>query len=412
VSEVSEKILVVDDEIDICKILSKILELAGYEVRTSHSGVDALKLVQEFVPSLVFLDYMMPDLTGLEVLRGIKAFSEEIYVVMVTGRGSEEVAASVMKAGATDYVIKPFAKDQILKVTRDALRIRDAEIANRRLKGELQELNRDLEDKVRERTIELVEAQARFVQQQNMASLGEMSGGMAHEIRNPLNSISLYAEIMQGELENADPKNDYIKRILEDVDRISAIVTNLQHFSRRLKGDKGPADVREIVESSVRLLSTQFEQNGISVRLETAELPKTLASREELEEVFSHLIINAMQAMRGGGELSISMKLLTAPDRDPQSDEPAGHTQYIEVSVSDTGSGIPPENLEKIFIPFFTTKSDWKGTGLGLSVVHRIITDHQGSIDVESEPGKGSKFIIRLPVLEAGDAFEQLPKAG
>jgi len=409
---VSEKILVVDDEIDICRILTKILELNGYEVKSAHSGVDALQLAKEFRPDLVFLDYMMPDITGLEVLLGIKTYSDEIYVVMVTGRGSEEVAASVMKAGASDYVIKPFAKDQILKVTKDTLRIREAEISNKRLKEELQDLNRDLEDKVRQRTSELVEAQARLVQQQNMASLGEMSGGMAHEIRNPLNSISLYAEILQGELDEKDPKNEYIGKILSDVDRINDIVTNLQSFSRRLKGDKTPTDIKEVVEASVRMLSTQFSHKGISVSVDTNdELPTTLASREEMEEVFSHLLINAMQAMPSGGEIRVAMRILSGAQKGVDEEE-RPHSEYIEVEIEDTGIGISQENIDRIFIPFFTTKTDWKGTGLGLSVVHRIITDHHGTIDVESVEGKGSRFIIRLPVLEAGAAFQQLPKAG
>jgi signal transduction histidine kinase len=407
----AEKILVVDDETDICRILTKILELAGYEVKAANSGVEALRLAKEFMPALVFLDYMMPDITGLEVLRGIKAYSDEIYVVMVTGRGSEEVAASVMKAGASDYVIKPFAKDQILKVTRDTLRIREAEISNKRLKGELQELNRDLEDKVHQRTSELVEAQERLVQQQNMASLGEMSGGMAHEIRNPLNSISLYAEILRDELEEKDPKNEYIGKILSDVDRINDIVTNLQSFSRRLKGDKSPTDVKEVMEASIRMLSTQFAQKGINVSMDAdGTLPETLASREEIEEVFSHLLINAMQAMPSGGDISVRMRLLTGAQKGIEEEE-RPHSEYIEVIVQDTGIGISKENIDRIFIPFFTTKTDWKGTGLGLSVVHRIITDHHGAIDVESDAGKGSKFIIRLPVLDAGSAFEKLPKA-
>ncbi len=177
----SEKILVVDDEQDIVKVLSKILELAGYEVISAYNGTEAVQCVKENNPDLALLDYMMPDITGLEVLQQIKAFSEEVYVVMVTGRGSEEVAASVMKAGASDYVIKPFVKDQILTVVKDTLRIRSAEIRAKHLQEEVQELNRELERKVEERTRDLMETQDRLIHQTNLASLGEMSGGMAHE---------------------------------------------------------------------------------------------------------------------------------------------------------------------------------------------------------------------------------------
>src|SRR3990172_2876165 len=117
-ADMAEKILVVDDEQDIVKVLSKILEISGYEVISATNGTDAIVLVKNENPELVLLDYMMPDLTGLDVLKEIKKNSDEIYVVMVTGRGSEEVAAAVMKAGASDYVIKPFVKDQIVTVVK------------------------------------------------------------------------------------------------------------------------------------------------------------------------------------------------------------------------------------------------------------------------------------------------------
>ncbi len=231
----SEKILVVDDDADIVRLISKIVEISGYDAITAFGGREALEKAKEHSPQLVLLDYMMPDMNGLDVLKEIKAFSEDIYVVMVTGRGSEEVAANVMKAGASDYIIKPFVKDQILTVVKDTLRIRQAEIKAKRLQDELAELNRQLEEKVEERTRDLVETQERLILQHNLASLGEMSGGMAHEIRNPLNSIALYSQIMMDELDGGDKKLEYLNRIMSDVDRINAIVTNLNRVSRSIK---------------------------------------------------------------------------------------------------------------------------------------------------------------------------------
>ncbi|MBI5694371.1 MAG: response regulator [Nitrospirae bacterium] len=400
----AEKLLVVDDEQDIVKVLAKILELSGYEVHTATSGLDALRVVKEQDPDLVLLDYMMPDLTGLDVLRGIKTYSEDIYVVMVTGRGSEEVAATVMKAGASDYVIKPFEKKQILTVVKDTLRIRSAEITTRRLQKELADLNRDLEDKVAERTRDLVDTQERLIHQHNLASLGEMSGGMAHEIRNPLNSISLYAQIMIDELPPDDPKVDYVQRILSDVDRINAIVTNLNLFSRRIKRDKQPLHLQTPLETVLRTMSMQLVNKGVRVSVDIeGGLPEVLASGEEMEEVFSHLFVNSMHAMPEGGELAVVMRLLGgARNGEPQPGRDERPGQYIEVSVRDTGMGIPRDNIDKVFIPFFTTKTDWQGTGLGLSVANRVISDHKGTIDVESEEGHGTVFTIRLPVLESG----------
>jgi len=400
----SERVLVVDDEKDICRVLTKILELVGYEVESAATGEEALRLVPEFSPELVFLDYMMPDMTGLEVLREIKERAPDVYVVMVTGRGSEEVAASVMKAGASDYVIKPFERERIVGVAKDTLRIRRAELDAGRLRDELNELNRELEKKVQERTRDLAETQERLVHQQNLASLGEMSGGMAHEIRNPLNSISLYAQLITDDLPEGDSKKEYVEKILSDVDRINDIVSNLNAFSRRIKRDKTPLDLEDIVSTVMRSLSTQFSSKGVDVRLELPDdLPTVLASSEEMDEVFSHLLINSLHAMPDGGEIVVTMRTISARDSGgsmPYKDE--SPRQYIEVSVADNGSGISKDDIDRIFIPFFTTKADWKGTGLGLSVVHRIVNDHGGSIDVESEVGKGTTITFRLPVLESG----------
>ena len=408
----AEKILVVDDERDICKVLAKILEIAGYQVASAFNGIDALRYVKEEDPELVLLDYMMPDLTGLDVLRGIKSHSEKIYVVMVTGRGSEEVAATVMKAGASDYVIKPFDKDQILTVVKDTLRIRKAELTTNALQEELRELNHQLESKVEERTRDLVDTQERLIHQQNLASLGEMSGGMAHEIRNPLNSIGLYAQILMDELPPDDNKKDYLQKILGDVDRINAIVTNLNLFSRRLKRDKEPIPIQRPLDAVLRTLSTQFTTKGINLKLDIEKgLPESLASEEEMEEVFSHLLINSIHAMPEGGDITVSMKLLKGNQRQNGADKTPPSRQYIEVVVRDTGIGIPKENLDRIFIPFFTTKTDWRGTGLGLSVVHRVVNDHEGTIVVESEEGKGAAFTIRVPVLESGAQLKDVARA-
>ena len=409
----SEKILVVDDDPDIVRLLSKILEISGYNAITAFGGQEALGKVREHSPQLVLLDYMMPDMNGLDVLRDIKSFSEDIYVVMVTGRGSEEVAANVMKSGASDYVIKPFVKDQILTVVKDTLRIRQAEIKAKRLQDELAELNRQLEEKVEERTRDLVETQERLILQHNLASLGEMSGGMAHEIRNPLNSIALYSQIMMDELEGGDKKLDYLNRIMSDVDRINAIVTNLNRFSRRIKREKKPIHLQGPLELTLRTLSAKLSVQGINVLVDIEpDLPEVLASFEEMEEVFTHLIINSMSAMPGGGDISIGMHAIKAQSKadmlmggkDRQSKE------YIEVSVSDTGTGIEKDALNKIFIPFYTTKTDWEGTGLGLSVVDRVINDHEGVIDVESEVGHGTTFRLRLPALESGVSFNSEKK--
>jgi anti-sigma regulatory factor (Ser/Thr protein kinase) len=166
--------------------------------------------------------------------------------------------------------------------------------------------------------------------------------------------------------------------------------------------------LQQPLESTLRTLSTKFINQGINLKVEIEPgLPEVLASPEEMEEVFSHQIIHAIHAIPEGGELTVRMKLVKSPENLTQIR--GERKDYIEISLKDTGIGIPREALGKIFIPFFTTKTDWEGTGLGLSVVDRVATDHDGIINVESEEGKGTTFTLRLPVLESGSQFESQP---
>ncbi len=209
---------------------------------------------------------------------------------------------------------------------------------------------------------------------------------------------------MIDELDEDDPRREYIGKIMSDVDRINAIVTNLNLFSRRIKREKKPIHLPSSIKASIRTLSTQFMKNNIKVRLDMEpDIPEVLASPEEMEEVFSHLLVNALHAMPHGGDIVIRVTRTKSNSKaELLRDRPPAQRDYVEVKLKDTGVGIEKEALSKIFIPFYTTKSDWEGTGLGLSVVDRVINDHGGVIDVESEPGKGATFIIRLPALESG----------
>jgi signal transduction histidine kinase len=206
---------------------------------------------------------------------------------------------------------------------------------------------------------------------------------------------------MMDELEKEDNKADYLNKMLGEVDRINAIVTNLHRFARRIKRDKEPTRLTVPLSNSLKLMSARFEKQGIQVNVAAdPDLPEVLASPEEMEEVFSHIIMNSVQAMPGGGQLEISMRQVNAPRKNAALLGRSELMDFVEIVIRDTGMGIKKEDLNKIFIPFYTTKTDWEGTGLGLSVVNRIINDLEGVIEVESEPGEGAKFIIRLPALE------------
>ncbi len=385
----SGRILVVDDEALILDLAVMLLTTRGYEVITAESGEECLATVEREMPSLVLLDYMMPGMDGMTTLREMRQRFPDTYVIMLTGKGNEQIAVEVMKAGAADYVLKPFRNQDLIDRIENVLRIRRIEIHNRELRLERERLlneikgwNSELERRVAEKTLELERAHAEIMQAEKLATLGHLAAGMAHEIRNPLNAISLFSQILKPVLVNDPERAGYVDKLLGEVDRIDNILIQLLASSKRPRGATQPVSLQEVIDRILTSLNEQLEAHDIKLdkELETG-LPPIMANIAEVEQIFTNLFTNAIYEMRQGGRLGVRL----ARDRD-----------RIQIEVSDTGRGIPPENLSKIFDPFFTTKP--KGTGFGLSVVLRIVKTYQGHIKAQSETGQGTVFQIEFPV--------------
>jgi len=384
-----DRVLVVDDERIILELTSMILRSKGYEVLTADSGQRGLQIVEQQAPSLVLLDYMMPGMDGMTVLRQIRQRFPDTYVVMFTGKGSEEIAVELMKAGASDYILKPFNNQDLVERIENVMRIRRIELHNRelreereRLLREIEEWNLELERRVEEKSAELEQAHAEILQGEKLAALGHLSGGMAHEIRNPLNSIGLFAQILKGGLAGDAEKVSYLDKIMKEVDRIDNILIHLLSASKRTRYELQAVSISEVIDRVLDACGVQFQAQGVEVRRRFVSIPPPIqADATEMEQIFSNLFVNALYEMQQGGTLSIDLS----------HDE-----KGIVVDVADTGKGIPREHLSQIFDPFFTTKQ--KGTGIGLSVVLRIVKTYGGRISVDSVIGAGSTFHIRLPL--------------
>lgn len=228
--------------------------------------------------------------------------------------------------------------------------------------------------------------QEQLIAQDRLASIGELTSGLAHEINNPLAVVKGFVELLRNRDLPEDVMSD-INIINGEVDRAAKIVSNLLAFSRKQPEAKGPVDVNYVIEKTLELRS--YEQTSNNIRTITnlnPELSKVMASEQQLRQVFLNIIINAEYFMTEENAKGI-LEIAT---------EKAG--SYVRIYFSDNGPGISPENIKRIFNPFFTTKDVGKGTGLGLSICHGIITEHGGNIWVESTPSKGTKFIIILPV--------------
>ncbi len=238
-----------------------------------------------------------------------------------------------------------------------------------------------------------------------LASLGTLSAGMAHEIKNPLVSIKTFAQLLPERYNDSDFRDTFSNLIGHEIDRIDSLVNQLLRFARPAKPHLQPSHVHAILEKSLLLVGHRLYQKDIKLtRFWEANVDTIQADGDQLEQVFLNFFINAMDAMKDGGELSISTAVLSDQDwlsHLANGDSSKGSTgEVLRVTIRDNGEGIRSEDLAHVFDPFFTTKD--YGTGLGLSVVHGIVQEHGGQIEVESELHKGTAFHILLPLVRFG----------
>lgn len=388
--DIKAAIVVIDDDPAILDLTSLILSRSGYLVYCTSSALDAMDVIAARNPELVLLDYVMPEMDGLTALREIRSRFPSTAVVIFTGRGNEEIAVELMKAGASEYILKPFNNRDLVERLDKVLHIREIKLHNEalqreheRLLLEIEKWNQELQKRVREKTDALQKAQFEIAQSDKLAALGYLSAGMAHEIRNPLNSISLFIQLMRQN--TVDPEQmDYLGKILKEIDRIDSIIRNLLDASRRTRLISKDVRIEQVIDNALEVFSPQIETGKILVERSYRDtVPPIKADPTELEQIFTNLFLNALDEMPGGGRLMVGVDVADGK---------------VIVRVGDSGKGIPAELLPKIFEPFFTTKP--RGTGMGLPVVQRIARIYEGNIAVESSTPAGTVFRLEFPVCD------------
>jgi two-component system NtrC family sensor kinase len=229
-----------------------------------------------------------------------------------------------------------------------------------------------------------IRLEEQMVQTEKLTSLGLLAAGVAHEVNTPLAVISNYIQMLAKQLPSGDPRHQLIDKVVKQTFRASEIVNNLLNFSRTGAAEFTEVNLNAVVEETLSLVAHPFRTAHVQVTRNMQEqLPPVLGSNNKLQQVFLNLFMNAKDSMPSGGMVEIRT---------------ASHNGSVEIEITDTGSGIPHENLQRIFDPFFTTKSMGRGTGLGLSVSYGIIKEHAGKVDVRSTQGKGTSFRLEFPV--------------
>jgi len=231
------------------------------------------------------------------------------------------------------------------------------------------------------------ELERRLVQADKLSSIGLLAAGVAHEVNTPLAVISTYAQMLAKQVSGDDQKSKLLEKIAKQTFRASEIVNSLLNFSRTSPTDFVELDLNRVIRETATLIDHQFQKTGVATRLALAEeLPPIRGNSGKLQQVFLNLFINARDAMAGGGALTVRTWT---------------ESGFAHVEVADTGQGIPPDHLARIYDPFFTTKGPKRGTGLGLSITYGIVQEHNGIIEVDSVLGRGTRFRLEFPTLAA-----------
>jgi signal transduction histidine kinase len=351
---------------------------------------------------------MLPEESGLSLLRFATELDDEMSVVMVTGFPDIVTAVEALKEGAYDYLPKPVNRQSLLAVVERSCERKSLVAEKRRLERENEEYQRSLERKVEERTYDLREsehryrelfqetrrayeelqkAQERLIQSERLAAVGELAARVAHGIRNPLSAISNSAGVLRRDLDLTGDDRRLLDVVYSESKRLGDIISDFLKYARPRPLHKSPQVLVGILDDLVLLLTKDPRvKDRITIERNYEEhLPLIEADEAQIQDAVWNLLLNAVESMPEGGLLQVSAH--PVPNPEPTS---------VKITITDTGSGIPDEEKEKAFQPFHTTKAE--GTGLGLAIVQRVVEGHHGSVEIESVIGQGSTFTVHLPL--------------
>ncbi len=373
-----ERILVVDDELNVREMVSKIVSVIGHEAVTAGSGKEALEILKNGPFSIMITDIRMPEMDGFELMRAVRDQFPDVYIICMTAHGGSYTYTDVVAVGAKDYITKPFTIDEMRAKLNRVIREKD-------LIADLTQKSMELE-KANEELKRLDQLKSTFI------------SSVSHELRTPLTVIKEFISLMlEGHVGAlSEDQREYLTIANKNIIRLTNLIETLLDFSR-IESGKGlklkfePISLMEVVEDAAMTFSQQMEEKRITLENHLdPEIPPVLIDRNRLVEVFINLIGNGIKFTPPGGKISIDSRGLTEK------------LDYLKIMVTDTGVGISPEDLPKVFDRFYqggrTQLGLITGTGLGLAIVKEIVEAHHGSIQAESKLGSGASFIFTLPI--------------
>jgi len=366
-------ILVVDDEPINRQVLRNQLEMVGYRVEVAIDGLQGLKLLEKLNPQVILLDVMMPRLSGYQTCYRIrqKYSASELPIILLTAKDQPEDTVRGFQHGANDYLTKPFSREELLIRVQFHLKLSKATSEVYRMMDDLRGMQNQL------------------IQSAKLAAVGEMTSGIAHELKTPLAGIStiLSGVELAKQLHQEIDMDATCSRVNLLVQRCSAIIDHMRNYSRRTEETHSQTQIiNQLLKNTLLLVEPQLKRIGGKLKLNLGhDLPFVVGNDIQLEQVFINLCNNACDAMEQSEERILTIQSMAVGDE-------------VLVRVSDTGTGMRPEVQERIFESFFTTKSSAKGTGLGMSISQNIVEQHKGQIRFNSELGRGTTFEIYLPV--------------
>jgi len=382
-------LLVVDDEFGPRESLRIIFDRM-YEVVTAEDGYDALEKMKDIQPTVILSDIRMPQMDGVDLMHEVRRQRPDIPFIIITGCASVESAQEAVRAGAFDYIIKPYNVKDIRAVVQRAVEHVRRQKRSQQMQAELQRMNAELQ------------AQLRNLERQS--EVGELSAELVHELNNPLTILQGYVTLLEDSLHRTSGRLDegakqFIEIIRFQIQRCTQLTRNFLNFVRGQQTEWEQVDCNELIRDTLFLLLVKMKAMGIRVEESLDRgIPLILAQKASLQQVIYNLLLNAAQALEGtcGGWVRLETRMVRLENG----------AEGVEIVVMDNGPGIPEEIKSRIFDTLFTTKPKGKGTGLGLAICRRVVREHQGTIVVDSRPGEGARFSIRLPILHSPPASE------